>query len=253
MYHARPLPSTEEALAFRGKLCYDVQPRKGVSVLTALKTRLVLAPVTALKDPERFAEGLARVSAQRREKIARLRHAGARRLSLGAALLLDRLLEDAGLAPAGDFALGEEGKPYLADRPDVHFSLSHSGELALCALSGAAIGCDVETPRRVDLALAERFFHPEESALLFSLPEREQEAAFLRLWTLKESYVKALGLGLALPLDAFCILPGEGGYVLARAEDARPWVLKSCESVDCFCAVCAERPPKALERLALFD
>ena len=220
--------------------------------MTALKTRLVLAPVTALADPERFAEGLARVSAQRREKIARLRREDARRLSLGAALLLDRLLEDEGLSPAGDFALGKEGKPYLPERPDVHFSLSHSGELALCALSASEIGCDVETPRRCELALAERFFHPEESALLFSLPEGEQEAAFLRLWTLKESYLKAIGLGLALPLNAFRILPEGGGYVLSRAEDPRPWVLRSYESRDCFCAVCAEEPPEEPERLSLF-
>lgn len=253
MYHARPLPSTEEALAIRGKLCYAIQPRKGVSVLTALKTRLVLAPVTALADPERFAEGLSRVSAQRRAKIARLRHEGARRLSLGAALLLDRLLEDAGLPPAGDFQFGKEGKPYLSGQPEVHFSLSHSGELALCALSAFEIGCDVETPRRVDLALAERFFHPEESALLFSLPQREREAAFLRLWTLKESYVKAIGLGLALPLDAFRILPEGGGYVLSRAGDPRHWALGSYACADCCCAVCAEDPPEALERLSLFD
>ena len=162
-----------------------------------MKTRLALASVSALADAELFAQALARVSPQRREKAAQLRAEGARRLSLGAALLLERLLIDAGLAPAGDFAFGEQGKPYLPERPGLHFSLSHSGEYVLCALADAEIGCDVETPRKVDLALASRFFHPEEAARLFSLPERERGTAFLRLWTLKESYIKALGLGLA--------------------------------------------------------
>jgi 4'-phosphopantetheinyl transferase len=230
-----------------------MQPRKGVSVLTALKTRLVLAPVTALADPGRFAEGLARVSAQRREKIARLRHEGARRLSLGAALLLDRLLTDAGLDPAGDFAFGEQGKPYLPGRPNVYFSLSHSGEYVLCALSDAEIGCDVERLRKVDLALASRFFHPEEAAWLFSLPRKEQKAAFLRLWTLKESYGKALGLGLNLPLNEFCILPAGGGWALTHAQDPRTWCLRALETADCFCAVCAAEPPKTLEVLTLFE
>ena len=221
--------------------------------MTKLKTRLALASVRPLADPGRFAQALARVSPQRREKIARLRAEGAQRFSLGAALLLDRLLADAGLAPAGDFAFGAQGKPYLPDRPGVHFSLSHSGDYVLCALSDSELGCDVETPRRCDLALASRFFHAEEAAWLFSLPQAEQKAAFLRLWTLKESYIKALGLGLALPLDSFCILPAPGGWALTHAEGPGAWALCSFESADCFCAVCAEAPPESLERLGLFD
>lgn len=221
--------------------------------MTKLKTRLALASVSALADAERFAQALTLTSPQRREKVARLRAEGARRLSLGAALLLDRLLADASLAPAGDFAFGAQGKPYLPDRPAVHFSLSHSGELVLCALADAEIGCDVETPRKVDLALASRFFHPEEAAWLSSLPGKEQEAAFLRLWTLKESYGKALGLGLNLPLNEFCILPAGGGWALTHTEDVQGFALRAFESADCFCAVCAKAPPETLEHLSLFD
>ena len=218
-----------------------------------METRLALASVEALRDPELFARGLASVSEQRREKIARLRAEGARRLSLGAALLLDRLLLDADLPPAGAFAFGEQGKPYLPDRPGVHFSLSHSGNWVLCALSEAELGCDVEGPRRCDLALARRFFHPDETDRLFSLPQREQDAAFVRLWTLKESYVKAVGLGLSLPLDAFRILPEGEGFALTAPGDARPWTLRSFAAEDCFCAVCAVLPPATLERVSLFS
>ena len=218
-----------------------------------METRRVLASVEALGDPALFARGLSTVSEQRREKLARFRSEEARRLSLGAALLLDRLLADAGLPPAGPFAFGEQGKPYLPGLPDVHFSLSHSGTRVLCALSGSELGCDVECPRRADLALARRFFHPDETKWLISLSGREQEAAFLRLWTLKESYVKAVGLGLSLPLDAFRILPEGEGFALTRQEDARPWALRSFAAEDCFCAVCALNPPETLERLPLFS
>ena len=217
-----------------------------------METRLALASVEALRDPELFARGLSSVSEQRREKVARLRAEGARRLSLGAALLLDRLLADAGFPPAGAFAFGEQGKPYLPDRPGVHFSLSHSGDRVLCALSEAGIGCDVEGPRRCELALSRRFFHPDETAWLFALPPREQDAAFRRLWTLKESYVKAVGLGLSLPLDAFRILPEGEGFALTAPGDAHPWTLRSFAAEDCFCAVCAVLPPKTLERVSLF-
>ena len=217
-----------------------------------METRLCLASVEALRDPELFARGLSTVSEQRREKLARLRAEGARLLSLGAALLLDRMLADAGLPPAGPFAFGEQGKPYLPGHPDVHFSLSHSGTWVLCALSDAELGCDVEGPRRFDPALARHFFHPDETAWLFSLPPREQDAAFLRLWTLKESYLKAVGLGLSLPLDAFRILPEGGDFALTLQEDARPWALRSFAAEDCLCAVCALKPPEALERVSLF-
>ena len=218
-----------------------------------MESRLALASVEALTDPALFARGLASVSEQRREKIARLRAEDARRLSLGAALLLDRMLADAGLPPAGAFAFGEQGKPYLPGQPGLHFSLSHSGTQVLCALSAAELGCDVECPRRYDPGLVRRFFHPDEAAWLFSLTKEEQESAFLRLWTLKESYIKAVGLGLFLPLDAFRVLPESGGYTLLRDGDARPWALQSFAAEDCFCALCALSPAEKLERLRLFD
>lgn len=216
-----------------------------------MKTRLALASVTALADPARFTEGLARVSGQRREKVARIRAEGAKRLSLGAALLLDRMLADLGLGPAGDFAFGPQGKPYLPERPDIHFSLSHSGGYVLCALSDSELGCDVEAPRPAKPELAARFFHPLECDWLFSLPPREQENAFLRLWTLKESYLKAVGLGLSLPLNSFCILPKGEGFALSDAQDARLWTLRSFVYADCFCAVCAHEATETLEFLNL--
>ena len=220
--------------------------------MSRVETRLVLASVAPLSDPALFARGLSQVSAQRREKIARFRAEGAGRLSLGAALLLNRVLAEAGLPPAGAFAFGPEGKPWLPDRPGLHFSLSHSGELVLCALSDAELGCDVETPRRVNAALVRRFFHPDEQRWLFSLPQGEQDAAFLRLWTLKESYVKAIGLGLSLPLDAFCVLPEGEGYALTQRTDPRPWQLGSFQTEDCVCSFCALEAPPRLERCPLF-
>ncbi len=217
-----------------------------------MEPRLALASVEALADPLLFERGLASVSLQRRGKIARLRTEEARRLSLGAALLLDRLLAEAGLPPAGAFAFGDQGKPFLPGRPGLHFSLSHSGTRVLCALSATETGCDVEWPRRCDPGLVRRFFHPDEAAWLFSLPEREQKPAFLRLWTLKESYIKAVGLGLALPLNAFCILPEGNGFIFTQQADRLSWSLRSFGEADCVCAVCALSPPETLELVPLF-
>ena len=95
----------------------------------------------------------------------------------------------------------ERGRPWL---PGVSFSVSHSGSLGLIAIAEGErrIGVDVER-LRLDTdfrALAERFFHPEEAAAI-----GDDRAAFFRCWTRKEAVVKALGLGLAHPLDSFVV------------------------------------------------
>ncbi|MBI5657071.1 MAG: 4'-phosphopantetheinyl transferase superfamily protein [Geobacter sp.] len=113
------------------------------------------------------------------------------------------------------FRYGEHGKPLLnaSPQPPLQFNLSHSGEHALVAVTmHAAIGIDIEQLRsgRPLLKLAERFFSARESAELRSLPEQLQEDAFYACWTRKEAYLKAIGTGLATPLNAFdvTLLPG---------------------------------------------
>ena len=173
----------------------------------------------------------------RREKLAAFRHEGARRLSLAASLLLVRALQDEGLH-TDKIALSEYGKPYLPQLPDFHFSLSHSGNMALCAVSDEEVGCDIELPRGFDPHLARRFFHPTEQEWLFSQPEAEQSTAFFRLWTCKESFLKALGLGLSLPLDSFAVIPGEEVQLTQRA-DPRLWQLRSLRDGESFLALCS--------------
>jgi 4'-phosphopantetheinyl transferase len=104
------------------------------------------------------------------------------------------------------FATANRGKPHLVDPPlDLRFNLSHAGERALIAVTlGREVGVDIEAMRDVDVAaLARRFFAAGETDALLALPEAEQRAAFLRCWTRKEAFIKALGDGLTFPLDQF--------------------------------------------------
>lgn len=195
-------------------------------------TKLYIASCAPLADPARFAALETGIPRARREKLAPIKNAGARRLSLGASLLLARALEDAGL-PAGELAVTEHGKPYFPDAPDFHFSLSHSGDTALCAASTLPVGCDVELPRAYDARIAERFFHPDERAWLLRQPEAQQADAFFYLWTRKESFMKALGLGFSLPMDAFSVVPA-----LRQSADPRPWTLRSLRDGERFIALC---------------
>lgn len=77
----------------------------------------------------------------------------------------------------------------------IHFSLSHSGSAVCCAVAlDCQLGLDLELPRRRKYAeIAETYFAPVEIERLTALPVDEQEAEFYRLWTLKESLLKAKG------------------------------------------------------------
>jgi 4'-phosphopantetheinyl transferase len=106
-------------------------------------------------------------------------------------------------AAAIEFARTDKGKPFLQNS-DIHFSLSHSGHWALLAVSQTPlIGVDIEANRRArDLpSIAENYFHPKEIALLGSIPTDKQADYFYRLWTLKEAFFKAIGIGISAGLD----------------------------------------------------
>ncbi len=106
-------------------------------------------------------------------------------------------------AGAGDiqFAYGEYGKPRIStpEGADVHFNLSHSGNVAMIAVGRAPIGVDVEKEREVRCLedVARRFFTPAEAAVVVDLPVGRRRAAFFRCWTRKEAVIKALGKSIA--------------------------------------------------------
>lgn len=166
--------------------------------------RLLYADVSPLARDALFEEYFARASRTRQEKICRYRLRSDRNLSLGATILLDRGLALLGGAEKdAEYDVCGNGKPIFRNDPDVHFNVSHSGTKVLVAFSDAEVGCDIEriADLRVDIAA---HFHPDERALLERLPaDEERNALLFRLWTLKESFMKACGQGFALPLPAF--------------------------------------------------
>jgi len=124
------------------------------------------------------------------------------------AFIRDLLSYYADVAPQDwQFEKGAKDKPEVVNCPlPLRFNISHTKNLIVCAVTlEDDIGCDVEnTGRNNDvLAIAERYFSPTETTDLFALPEAHQRNRFFDYWTLKESYIKAWGLGLAIPLADF--------------------------------------------------
>ncbi len=116
-------------------------------------------------------------------------------------------------------AYTDKKKPYLLSHPGIHFNISHSGEWVVIAFSGNPVGVDVEKVRKVNLNVARRFFSDEEKTRLFNLPEKGQLDYFFDLWTLKESFLKAIGTGLTRPLKSFTVLQSASGFYLENAGD----------------------------------
>ncbi len=149
-----------------------------------------------------------------RELVSR----GALRAALGAYL---------GVGPATvTFATEEKGKPVLATVPAagrIEFNTSHAGEWVLLAFAhGRPVGVDVERWREVDSAdLVRGYFSPGEIAEWESLPEATRIEGFFNGWTRKEAYLKALGVGLAKPLDSFQVrlAPGAPAGLVADRDD----------------------------------
>jgi len=151
------------------------------------------------------------------ERIYRFaREPDRRRGLMACALTRAALARHTGVEPAAmRFTRDRLGKPELVDPPrtGLSFNISHTGELVLCGVSRAgSVGVDVERHDRKlnDLALARRFFAPDEAAALEAVPPAGRRRAFFELWTLKEAYVKACGRGLSMPLNHFAIAFGEG-------------------------------------------
>jgi len=173
-----------------------------------MKIEVYIADTKDLEDEALYRRICRSLPADRREKADRQKTARGKQHTVGAGALLHAALASEGIR-SYEAALGENGKPFLKGEPSVRFNLSHSGERVMCAVSGSDIGCDVEQIASPDLRVAKRFFCPEEYEAIRRCPdETEQARLFYRYWTLKESFIKAAGLGLAIPLNEFCIRIG---------------------------------------------
>lgn len=132
-----------------------------------------------------------------------------RQFLLTRALERDVLSRYLGVDPAAlVFTRNEYGKPALAEPIGypITYSLSHTKGLSVCAVAfEQMIGVDVESLQRTlgHQDIAKRFFATSEAAFLESVDKAQKRTEFFRLWTLKEAFIKARGLGLSIPLNSF--------------------------------------------------
>lgn len=152
-------------------------------------------------------------------------------------------------------ASAEGGKPHLQG-PGEHlgFNLSHCKDVGMLAVAwNIEVGIDVEQPRRVDPGVAQRYFSPAELQELGALGESQWLSGFLRCWTRKEALLKAEGVGLRIPLDAFdvSLAPDDARLLAVRppAKFSHAWQLYDISPPHTYIAcLAASSAPAAIHR-----
>jgi len=167
-------------------------------------------------DPRELARYRSVLTDEERQKTDRFRFARDRQLCLLARVLARTTLSKYDGVGAADwrFRSNRYGRPAIeTPTSSLHFNLSHTNGLVVCLVCrDREVGVDVEPRSRSGewLDLANRFFSPGEAAALRQIEARERPRRFLEYWTLKEAYIKARGMGLAIPLGDFSFdLPPE--------------------------------------------
>lgn len=133
----------------------------------------------------------------RKAKVDRLRKRPAKRLSIAAGELVRKAISKEFNIDAKDirFRTGKNGKPYV-ENVEVEFSISHSGDIAVCAISDKPVGIDIERIKDVNINAAKRLFTADEQNYVFEKWGFAKQR-FFEVWTRKEAYVKMLGKGIS--------------------------------------------------------
>lgn len=185
-----------------------------------------LAPEALADDPAIAPRLRALLPEEELEKQQRFSVDSPRRLDLVARALQRTVLSRfvPAVAPRDwRFEIHEKGRPSIAPglAADLDFNIAHTAGLVVMAAGrGLRVGIDVEAfARRRNLEIARRYFSPREIAGLRALPPADQPRRFLELWTLKEAYLKAIGMGISGGLGSMTFDLGAGGISFERVAD----------------------------------
>lgn len=140
------------------------------------------------------------ISPVRKEKIQKLKTERARRLSLAA----EAAYNEVSMSLTGEiipYQYNEKGKP-INDR--FFFSLSHSGEYAVCVSANTPVGVDIQKINKANTEIAKRFFSDDEFE--YVKKGHNKDECFFEIWTKKEAFVKAFGQGINSDFSKFSVL-----------------------------------------------
>ena len=158
--------------------------------------KLYHCDISKMSD-EDFLKAYIKSEETRMAKADKLKNKPDKKLSIAAGeLVRSAIAKEFNIAPCDiRFRIDRNGKPYTESAP-VHFSISHSKNIAVCAISDGPVGIDIEYIRDVNLNIAKRQFAPDEANYVFEKWDLAKRR-FFEIWTRKEAYAKFLGKGIA--------------------------------------------------------
>lgn len=162
---------------------------------------------------------------KRKAKALRFRHSRDQWQGIMAGLLEEFTIQQHfGIPwPEQQIQTGINGKPYIENRPELHYNLSHSGNWVVCGAGEIPVGIDVECSDKYSERVVKRFFHKDEIADIMEHDVMQRPDIFAEYWTMKESFMKLSGLGFELQLKQFVTDRKSGeAQLLETAMDGLP-------------------------------
>lgn len=148
-------------------------------------------------------------------------------------ILADILRKDHGIDPCPQILRDAYGKPHFAEG-GVHFNVSHSGEYLAIVVAKSPVGIDIQKLRSVREGMYRKVVQQKEQPLI----GKDRERDFIRLWTLKESFVKAEGRGLRIPMASYHFEKEEGQYFVKYGGQKLPWTFNIEETLFADYVIC---------------
>lgn len=162
--------------------------------------------------PDEYEKWYALSSNQKKQKIDSFKFTDDKKRSVAGEMLAKKAIADALHVSPESIVIEatENGKPYI-ENSDIHFNISHSNDMVVCALSSKPVGIDIEKIRPINIKIAKRFFTNNEKIYLFGKdpddtnyntpPPDDMLKRFFEIWTAKEAYLKFTGKGIAEELN----------------------------------------------------
>ena len=165
--------------------------------------KIYYARIAQLSDEE-MQQAMQILPGERIERVTRTKLKQNQLQSVSAGLLLEYVLKEQGMRSRElTFIKNPDGKPSIAEYPKFHYNLSHSKDYVALVVDKHPVGIDIEGLRIGYRKLVKRYFSFEEQ---MALQNNWSDEIFTKLWTRKESYLKASGYGMRMPLDGFSTL-----------------------------------------------
>ncbi len=154
-------------------------------------------------DQKHFTRLLEFLNPELQEKAKAFKYADRRQTALFSNLLVRWLFQKFGLIQTVQlvYFYGEHGKPVILTAQDIKFNVSHSGHWIVCAISPDEVGIDIEERKTRNIDMIDNVLSDEEKRSLKATNSLFRTSLFYNIWTVKESYLKALGGGLYEPIE----------------------------------------------------